>query len=293
MNAERGQRGISSWGRGCLVLVGLAVLSAIIIGRLGRSDGVTSAPRVGVIRLEGEIDSARDFLEELRKLEEDRRVRALVVRIDSPGGGVAATQEIFDGLRRYSARGERPLVASFGGLATSGGYYVGCAAEKIVCEPGSLTGSIGVLLSFSDASELLRKLGVRVEVVKSGARKDFGGFWRALTDDEREMLDGIVADAHAQFTAAVAEARGLSPEQVQELADGRIFTGRQALAAGLVDSLGFEKDAIAVAAGLAGLPEDTPAISRARRETGWFELLRRLAEDVRPPGARGPRLEYR
>jgi protease-4 len=220
-------------------------------------------------------------------------VRALVVRIDSPGGGVAATQEMVEGLRRFRQRTGHPVVASLGAMAASGGYYLCCAAQKIVCEPGTLTGSIGVILSFTDASELLRKLGVRVEVVKSGDRKDFGGFWRGLTEDERSMLQEVVADAHAQFTAAVGEARGLSPEQVRTVADGRIFTGRQALAAGLVDTLGFESEAVALAARLSGMSPETPTLSRARRSSGWLDLMRRLTEEARTPGLRGPRLEYR
>ena len=290
---QSARRDGASWARGCLVLVLLGAVSVFVVTWLGRSDGAAVGPRVGLIRLEGEIDSAREFAEELRKLEEDDRVRALVLRIDSPGGGVAPTQEMFEAVRRYRRRTNKPVVASFGALAASGGYYLGCAADKIVCEPGTLTGSIGVLLSFTDASELLRKLGVRVEVVKSGERKDFGGYWRGLTEDERVMLQGIVADAHDQFKAAVGEARGIDSLRLTELADGRIFTGRQALTVGLVDSLGFEEDAVGWAARLADLPEDTPTLSRARREPAWWDLLRRLAEEARAPGLNAPSLQYR
>lgn len=288
-------RGGAAWVRGCLVLIGLGVAFVAVVTWSARPTGARGGggARVGVIRVEGGIESSRGFREELRRLEEDARVRALVVRIDSPGGGVAATQEMADELRRYQTRTGHPVVASLGGLAASGGYYLACAAREIVCEPGTLTGSIGVLLSFVDASELLRKLGVRIEVVKSGERKDFGGYWRALTAEERSMLEGVVADAHEQFTSAVAESRGLDPETVRTLADGRILTGRQALAAGLVDTLGFEADAVEMAARLAGLPPGATTLSRERRTPGWLDLLRRMAEDARTPGFRGPRLEYR
>jgi len=287
--------GWPGWARGCLVLTLLGVALVLVVNWLGRGDGggAGAGPRVGLLRVEGEIESSRSFLEELDRLETDRRVRALVLRIDSPGGSVAATQEMFDGVERYRRRTGRPVVASFGGLAASGGYYLGCAAERILCEPGTLTGSIGVLLVFTDASELLRKIGVRVEVVKSGARKDLGQPWRGLSDEERRMLDAVVADAHAQFTEAVARSRGLEPAQIQSIADGRVLTGRQALAEGLVDSLGFEPDAVRLAAGLAGLPPDTPVLSHERWEPDWLRALRRLSGALRAPGVRGARLEYR
>lgn len=285
--------GRSSWARGCLVLLGLGALLVVVITWSGRGRSVAAGSRVGLIRVEGGIESSREFLEELDRLEGDGRVRALVLRIDSPGGGVAATQQMVEGVRRFRERTRHPVVASFGALAASGGYYLGCAAQTIVCEPGTLTGSIGVLLSFLDASELMRKLGVRVEVVKSGDRKDFGGYWRGLTAEERSMLEQVVGDAHDQFTTAVSEARGMPLEQVRTLADGRIFTGRQAVAAGLADTLGFEADAVELAARLAGLSPETPTLSRERRTAGWLELLRRLSEESRAPGFRGPRLDYR
>ena len=290
--------GAPSWARGCLLLVTVAVVLMLVVSVLTRSgpgEGGMSGggARVGLIRVEGVIENARPFLDELRRLESDRRVRALVVRIHSPGGGVAPTQQMMDGLRRFRARTGYPVIGCFVELAASGGYYLACAAEEIVCEPGTLTGSIGVILSFVDASALLARVGVKMEVVKSGPRKDFGSWWRPLAGEERAMLDDVVADAYDQFTSAVVEARGLDPAVVRELADGRILTGRQALAAGLVDTLGFEPDAIQLAARRAGLAPQEQAISKERREPEWLDLLRRLSEGVRMATRSGTRLEYR
>lgn len=288
------------WVGGCLILSGVGALFLVFLVLLFRvEDGGPrhgasfGLHRVGLIELEGEILDSRDFLEELESLEDDGRVRALVVRIDSPGGGVAATQEIHEALLDYQRRTETPVVASLGALAASGGYYVACAADRIVTEPGTLTGSIGVIFAFTDASDLMRKIGVRTEVIKSGLKKDVGAYWRSLTDDERAMLDGIVADVYDQFTRAVADGRGLPIDTVKALADGRILTGRQALAAGLADTLGYRDDAVEIAAGLAGLSPDTPVLTRKRFEPDWLDLLRRLTGMAHVISEGRPQLLYR
>jgi protease IV len=283
-----------AWGRGCLVLAAVVVAFLAVVTLLTRPDGGFGvSPRVGLIRVEGEISEARPFLEELRRIELDGRIRALVLRVDSPGGGVGATQEMLDAVQRYRRRTEHPVVASLGATAASGGYYLACAASKIVAEPGTITGSIGVMMEFYDASELMKKIGVRTEVVKTGLRKDVGAWWRPMTDDERAMLQSVVGDAYEQFTSTVAESRSMSIESVRDLADGRILTGRQALAAGLVDTLGFEPDAIRLAARLAGLDPSTPASSHERREPDWLSVARRLVGQTRVLLGSGPRLEYR
>lgn len=195
------------------VLLALLLVAGLLGGGGGGAPTLALGHRVGLIEVDGEIQDSAEFLDELKRLEEDPRVSALVVRIDSPGGGVAATQEMFHALRQFHEKTGHPVVASLGSLAASGGYYLACAAQKIVAEPGTLTGSIGVIFSFTDASELMKKIGVQVEVVKSGPKKDFGGWWRALTEDERAMLQGIVGDVYDQFTEAVAEGRKLPPAE--------------------------------------------------------------------------------
>ncbi len=276
------------------VLLALLLVAGLLGGGGGGAPTLALGHRVGLIEVDGEIQDSAEFLDELKRLEEDPRVSALVVRIDSPGGGVAATQEMFHALRQFHEKTGHPVVASLGSLAASGGYYLACAAQKIVAEPGTLTGSIGVIFSFTDASELMKKIGVQVEVVKSGPKKDFGGWWRALTEDERAMLQGIVGDVYDQFTEAVAEGRKLPLQKVRELADGRILSGRQAREAGLADTLGYQEDAVRIAAVMAGLSPETPTLSKRTMEPRLYELLRRLGGHL--AGAlipSGPRLEYR
>jgi protease IV len=289
------------WLNGCLILLGVSVLFFVVLlilvgvgGRArDRSTGLPFGQRVGLIELNGEITESRRFLEELKRLEDDPRVAALVLRIDSPGGGVAATQEIYHALQQYHEATHHPVVASLGSLAASGGYYAACAAQKIVTEPGTLTGSIGVIFSFADASELMKKIGVHVEVVKSGAKKDFGAYWRPLTADEQSMLQGIVGDVYDQFTEAVGQSRGIPLEKVRELADGRILSGRQAVQAGLADTLGFQSDAVAIAAAMAGLPPETSTVSKRRLEMDWLDMVRRLAGRTEALLGARPRLDYR
>lgn len=292
------------WLGGCLILSGVAALFFIFLmvlmsiggrggGIPGRGGAQFSSHRVGLIDLEGEIFDSRGFLEELERLENDGRVRALVVRIDSPGGAVAPTQEMHEALLDYRAETGHPVVASLGSLAASGGYYVACAADRIVVEPGSLTGSIGVIFAFTDASELMRKIGLRTEVVKSGTKKDFGAYWRSLTDEERDMLDGIIADVYDQFTEAVSAGRNLPLDQVRILADGRILTGRQAVSAGLADTLGYRRDAVEIAAEMGGMSPETPVETKRRFDSDWFEILRKLTSRVNALSEGRPQLLYR
>ena len=183
---------------------------------------------------------------------EQRECPALLLRIDSPGGTVGDSQEIHAALRRLREKGCR-VVASFGNISASGGVYVGVAAEKIVANPGTITGSIGVILRGNDLSRLLERVGIRFETVKSGLYKDILSPDRALTEAERTLLQDLIDTSYAQFVAAVAEGRGLSEEAVRAFADGRVFTGAQALELGLVDQLGDEESARLLAASLGGL----------------------------------------
>jgi protease-4 len=288
------------WVNGCLILliIGaflclLLVLLAALGGFGSSSDGLALGKRVGLIRLDGTITDSEEFLDELKSLQDDPRVAALVVRIDSPGGGVAATQEMYHGLVRFHEKTGRPVVASLGSLAASGGYYTACAAQKIVTEPGTLTGSIGVIMMFPDASELLRKIGVRMDVVKSGPKKDFTAFWRERTPAEQAMLDSIVGDVYDQFTQVVADSRDLPLERVRELADGRILTGRQAVSEGLADTLGYQGEAVRMAAEMAGLSPDTQTLSKQRFEPEFLQMLRRFTGEARSLIESHPRLEYR
>ncbi|MFH1503007.1 MAG: signal peptide peptidase SppA [Candidatus Eisenbacteria bacterium] len=207
--------------------------------------------RVGLVRVYGVLTDAEQVIEDIEAMQ-TAGVSALVLRVDSPGGGVAASQEIYDCLARVKDEGT-PIVVSMGAIAASGGYYISCHADSVIANPGTLTGSIGVIMSFSNLEELFGKIGLSFDVVKSGEYKDTGSWSRTMTDEERALLQATVDDIHMQFVETVAEGRGMRVDDVAALADGRIFSGRQAVGAGLVDGLGNLDDAIATAGRMAGI----------------------------------------
>jgi protease-4 len=196
---------------------------------------------------------AEDIAKKLHELSEDDDVKAIVLRINSPGGTVGSVQEISEEIGRCRAKGKK-VVASMGDVAASGGYYLAAASDHILANPGTITGSIGVILEFGNLEGLFQKVGLKVEVIKSGAHKDIGSPARPLTAEETRMLQASIDDAYAQFLDAVSQGRHLSHEQLKNIADGRIFTGRQAMQIGLVDELGNQEDAIQAAIRLAKLP---------------------------------------
>ncbi len=204
---------------------------------------------------------------------EDRKFPALLLRIDSPGGTVGDSQEIYAALQRL--RDKIPVVASFGNIAASGGVYIGVGARHIVANPGTITGSIGVILRGNNLERLLDKVGVSFKVIKSGPYKDILAFDRELTPPEADILQQLIDVSYGQFVRTVAQGRNLAEEAVREFADGRIFTGEQALALGVVDRLGGEEDARRWAAELAGLdPEKAPCITlKPKKAGGWQRFL--------------------
>jgi protease-4 len=234
--------------------------------------------KVAIIDLHGTITSSADIVRQLKKYSKDGSVPAVVIHIESPGGGVAASQEIFEEIKKAKEKGKR-IVASMGGVAASGGYYVACAADTIVANPGTLTGSIGVIFQFPVAEELFKKIGLRFEVVKSGEFKDVGSMNRRLTEEERKLLQSVIDDTYDQFVEALVENRELSEEEVLRIADGSIFTGRQAKKLGLVDELGTLEDAIAIAGEMAGIEGPPKTIKESRRKLTLFDLLTQKIED--------------
>ena len=274
-----------SWLRriGTLIGVGLAVVGlASILERLTGDVGVgLGANNVAVVEIEGVIRDADQTIETLSSLRKDPHVVAVVLRIDSPGGGVAPSQEISDEVVRL--RDAKPVIASLGNVAASGGYYVAAAANTIVAAPGTLTGSIGVIMEFQQYRELADKVGFGQSVVKSGLYKDIGDPLRPMTEPERLLLQGMVDDVYGQFVAAVASGRKLEASRVRELGDGRLFSGAQAKAAGLVDELGGLSTAVRLAwerGGQTGEP-------RVRRVKGpwhpwWIDFVSRTFTPVRP-----------
>lgn len=228
--------------------------------------------QIARIEVNGVIASAtRNHLLEALKTVEERKFPALLLRIDSPGGTVGDSQEIYSALKRLSEKIK--IVASFGNISASGGVYIGMGAQHIVANPGTITGSIGVILRGNNLERLLDKVGVSFKVIKSGPYKDILSFDRQLTEPEQSILQEMIDTSYQQFVQTVAEARQLSVDAVKSFADGRIFTGQQALALGVVDRLGTEEDARRWAAELAGLdPDKTQCYTLSERKS----LLNRL-----------------
>ncbi len=257
-----------------VVLAALASLGflfglAFFLGQWDRFGG----SKVALITLEGVILDSKEVIDQLEKHRANPSVKAIVLRINSPGGGVSPSQEIYEEVMRTRQVDQKPVVASMGSLAASGGYYVASAADVIVANPGSITGSIGVLIQVPNISGLLQKIGVKSVVVKSGQHKDLASITREMTDAERQILQGLMDDVHSQFIDVVAKARKLDRKKVEALADGRIFTGREAKSLGLVDQLGNLQDAIDRAAALAGLPAKPKVIQERKRRFFLLDLL--------------------
>lgn len=208
---------------------------------------------IAVVEVDGVISDDQQFLRDVRRLRNDRSVRGWVIAINSPGGVVAPAQSMFETVRRIRDEDGMPIVASIGSVGASGGYYIALGADSIMALPGSITGSIGVLMEYPNVQGLMERLGVRMEVVKGGEQKDLASPFRDMDPEQREILEALVVDVHEQFIEAVAAARGMDVDAVVPLADGRVLSGRQAQAVGLVDLLGNRDDAIALVGRMTGL----------------------------------------
>jgi protease-4 len=265
----------------------LVSLGALLPDRQGLSFG----DRIGVIEIEGTMITGTQAVDEIRGFAKDDGIRAIVLRIESPGGVVAAAQEIYDELAKTRSRG-KPIVASMGGIAASGGYYVACGADSIVANPGTLTGSIGVIMRLPNAEELLKKIGLRYEVIKTGEYKDTGSISRPMTPEERALLQEMLDDVQDQFVTVVSTERNIARDKVMGFADGRVMSGRQALELGLVDRLGGFQDAVRLAADLAGIKGE-PVIVRPRRKAiSLWDVLQDLLGMASDLGRDGVSLEY-
>lgn len=211
---------------------------------------------IGVVELKGLIVSSEETIDTLTSFRNDTKIKAILLRIDSPGGAVGASQEIFSEVKRTNQ--EKPVIASLASIGASGGYYAALGAEKIFANPGTLTGSVGVVVKFSNFTELFDKVGYKSEVIKSGLMKDIGAVDRPMTPAERELVQRLIDNVHDQFIRAVVQRRKLPEDTVRRLADGRIFSGEQALESGLIDELGNFTDAVFAAAQMGGLDQEEP-----------------------------------
>ena len=243
----------------------------ILVNVLWPDLDLSDEDRIALIRVEGVILDSKETVAELKKFGESSTVKAIVLRIDSPGGGVVPSQEIHDAVKRVRNKNNKTVVASMGTVAASGGYYIASATDRIMANPGTLTGSIGVIMELTNLQGLFKKIGVENVVVKSGRYKDIGSPFRKMTPEDRRILQAVMDDVHRQFIEAVAEGRSLDIAEVRPLADGRIFTGRQAKDLMLVDELGNLDDAIRLAADMVGIEGEPKVV-----EPGKPFSLRRL-----------------
>ena len=257
-----------------VIYVGVAALFlAMGSSRRGGEGGqALFGPRIAIVELEGVIAEVDDLVREVKAHRDNPQVKAVVIRINSPGGVVGPTQELHQALMRVREAG-KPVVASLGSVAASGGYYTAVAADRIFANPGTLTGSIGVIMQMANVENLFKKVGVEYIVVKAGQYKDLGNFSRPMTPEEKRVLQTLLDDVHAQFIDAVALGRKLDRAEVVKFADGRVFSGVQARDLKMVDTLGSLEDAVNEAAKLAGLALP-PAVIRPSKRFSVFDLLR-------------------
>ena len=266
------------------ILIFTAIGSAAILGLAGlllfgsEDTDLIGGDRVGIIEINGMISEAKDTLRALKRFREDDAIKAVVLRIDSPGGVVGPSQEIYREVRKTTQ--VKQVIASMGAVAASGGYYVAAAANRIVANPGTITGSIGVIMGFANFHELLKKIGLTPVVVKSGEFKDIGSPVRQMTDKEKQFLDAFALKVHRQFMRDVAEGRKMAAQKVATLADGRIFTGEEALTHGLVDRLGNLEDAIQWAGELGGISGKISPVYAPKKKVSLIRYLTDTAANV-------------
>ena len=253
----------------------LFILFLVVISLIFTAVSRSVRERVALVKVEGPIIEAKTVVDEIKGYVKDSSVKAIVLRVDSPGGAVVPSQEIYEQVKK--ARAVKKIVVSMGSVAASGGYYISAPADRIIANPGTITGSIGVIMVVPNLKGLLDKVGIKTEVVKSGKNKDLASVFRGIGQQEREIIQGVMDDVHEQFIAAVSEGRKIPIEKAREISDGRIFSGRQAIAVGLVDEVGDLEYAVKAAAKLAGIEGDPDIVSKAEKGA-----LSRLIEGKMP-----------
>lgn len=232
----------------------------------GFSSSVFAGKQIGVITVEGMISSSDEIVKQIEEARKDDDIASVIMRIESPGGSIGASQEIFEAIKQLAEK--KPVIASMGSVAASGGYYIACGATKILANPGTITGSIGVRLEHVTLGELLKWAKVGHETLKSGRYKDIGSFDRPITPEERAILEGVLRDLHDQFKEVVAKTRNLPADKVDKIADGRVYTGREARDLGLVDEMGGFTEAIKIAGKLGNISGE-PKLSYSKKK-GYF-----------------------
>ena len=265
------------------LIFGMGALAIFLFLSHGQDDswGLPSRESIAIIDVEGPIFDVSEQLKQLKSYVGNSSVKALVIRVNSPGGSVGASQELFEELKKAKEKGKR-IVVSMGSVAASGGYYVACAADEIYANPGTITGSIGVIAEFPNIEGLMDKIGIRLETLKTGKFKDTGSAFRPMTEEEQNLLQEMLMDVYEQFVEAVAESRKMPIEDVKKYADGRIFSGRQALEYGFIDALGTQSDALKRAADLAGIEGKPRVIKKTRSRFPFGQLAENMVRQYLP-----------
>lgn len=240
-----------------LIIVGILVLLSFFITIM---ETTLSPGKVAIVNVKGIIFESKSIIDEIKQYRKNPSIRAIVLRVDSPGGAVVPSQEIYEEIKRTVK--SKPVVVSMGSIAASGGYYISCPATKIIANPGTLTGSIGVLIEIPNIKGLLDKIGVKTEVIKSGKYKDITSPLKPLRSDEREILQKLTENIHEQFVKAVTEGRKIPLENVKKIADGRAFTGVEAKQLGLVDEIGDLEHAVRIAAQLGKIKGEPEIVTK-------------------------------
>ena len=256
--------------------------------------------KVAVVNLDFTIFSSESIVRQFNKFRDDKSIKAIILKVNTPGGGVAASQEIYEIIRKTRDNG-KPVIVSISSLGASGGYYAACGGSIIIADPGSLVGSIGVIMNLMNFKELAEKIGVSETIIKSGELKDAGNPFREINEKDREYFQDIVNDSYDQFLEVVSRERKMDKEKLKEYANGRVFTGRQAKDIGLIDSLGTFEDAVRIAAGMGGI-EGEPTLVRERERLSLTERildgfsnneLKSIKEELKNEFMNQPLLQYK
>lgn len=264
-----------------VAVLSLMVLSGLVLALLTSLDGgggLALGQRIAVIPVEGIIGDDREVLENIRRFRDDASVKGFVVAINSPGGEVGPSQSIYREIKRLRDSDDRPVIAAINSVGASGGYYIALGADSIYANPGSITGSIGVIMEMPNVEGLMEKVGVRMQVVKSAEHKDIGSPFREMSPADREVLGAMVQDVYSQFVEVVAKERRQSAAKLAPVVDGRVLSGRQALQSGLIDRLGNLNDAVAAAGRMAGLGSEPRLLYPPEDEVTLLDVLVGRAE---------------
>ncbi|HEU0008024.1 MAG TPA: signal peptide peptidase SppA [Terriglobia bacterium] len=254
----------------------------------GDSEFSFGSNKIGVIELTGVIFDSKSWIEQLRRFADNSAIRAIILRIDSPGGGVAASQEVYNEVLRIRREKRKVIVSSIGSVGASGAYYIACGTDKIVANAASVTGSIGVIAEWVNYGELLKWAKLKSVVLKSSELKDAGSPVRELTEEEKKYLQNIIDDMYIQFVQVVAEGRKFDLERAKSFSDGRVYTGKDAKSKKLIDEIGSLQDAIQITAKMVKITGEPHLVYPARERTGLIELFFGDASGVLPLGAALP-----